>query len=381
MNLSRKDLQSLIEKQAELAVSIYMPTHRTGDIKQDPIRLNNLLKEAEEKLKAMELSAKETKELLEPAVKLLYDGTFWSHQGDALALFFTSGFFRFFKLPYDFQELVIVSSRFHIKPLLPLFGDTGLFYILALSQNEVRLIQCTHNSEREITPDSLPPSLSEVLVFDDSEKQLQFHTGTSTGKGKQSAIFHGHGVGIDDNKEKILRYFRQINTGVNEFLHQERSPLVLAAVDYLLPIYHQVNSYSHFIETGIPGNPEGQDGKMLREQAWEILKPYFEQEKIKALDKYKQAAGTGFTTNDLKQCAMAAYDGRIAVLLAALDMQKWGYIDLEKREVVLQEKQGLHNEDLIDFAVVQTLIKGGDVYPMDIGEIPEQTPVAALLRY
>ncbi len=165
MHLSRKELQSLIEKQTELAVSIYMPTHRTGDIKQDPIRLNNLLKEAEEKLKAMELSSKETKELLKPIVNLLSDGSFWSHQGDALALFFTGGFFRFFKLPYDFQELVVASSRFHIKPLVPLFVDIGLFYVLALSQNEARLIQCTSNSEREVIPDGLPPSLSEVLFL------------------------------------------------------------------------------------------------------------------------------------------------------------------------------------------------------------------------
>ncbi len=91
--------------------------------------------------------------------------------------------------------------------------------------------------------------------------------------------------------------------------------------------------------------------------------------------------GKGLTANDLEECAMAAWDGRIDILLAALVMQQWGYIDLEKREVVLQEKQDRHDEDLIDFAVIQTLIKSGDVYTMDISEIPEHTLVAALLRY
>jgi len=43
-----------------------------------------------------------------------------------------------------------------------------------------------------------PRKIEDILKYDDPEKQLQYHTGTSSGKGKRSAIFHGHGVGTDD---------------------------------------------------------------------------------------------------------------------------------------------------------------------------------------
>jgi hypothetical protein len=50
MNTSkREDLMELISEQKGICVSIYMPTHRAGsETQQDPIRLKNLLKEAEE---------------------------------------------------------------------------------------------------------------------------------------------------------------------------------------------------------------------------------------------------------------------------------------------------------------------------------------------
>jgi hypothetical protein len=41
---------------------------------------------------------------------------------------------------------VVVTDRFHIKPLLPLLSGDGRFYVLALSQSEVRLLQGTRYS-------------------------------------------------------------------------------------------------------------------------------------------------------------------------------------------------------------------------------------------
>ena len=50
--LTRDELRALMEVRDPLCVSIYMPTHRTGDVQQDPIRLKNLVNQAQEKLVA-----------------------------------------------------------------------------------------------------------------------------------------------------------------------------------------------------------------------------------------------------------------------------------------------------------------------------------------
>jgi Bacterial archaeo-eukaryotic release factor family 7 len=149
------------------------------------------------------------------------------------------------------------SGRYHLKPLLPLLAGDGRFYVLALSQNEVRLLGASRYSTDEVKlGDDVPESLADALKLDEPEKQLQFHTGSSgDGGAGRSAVFHGHGA-KDDSKDNILRYFRKIDRGLRDVLKGQEAPLVVAGVDYLLPIYREANTYSGLVEEGTTGNPE-----------------------------------------------------------------------------------------------------------------------------
>ena len=44
-----------------------------------------------------------------------------------------------------FDELMVVAPGFHVMPLLALLTGDGLFYVLALSQNQVRLLAGTRS--------------------------------------------------------------------------------------------------------------------------------------------------------------------------------------------------------------------------------------------
>jgi len=374
--LLREELRVLVENTGKPAVSIYMPTHRAGDIGQAPIRLKNCLRQAEERLIDSGLRAAEVRQMLEPTQKLLTDVYFWRHQSDGLAVFISPVLFRYYRLPYSFQELVVVAERFHIKPLLPLFSEYGLFYLLALSQNQVRLLQCTRTSTRMVTPESVPRSLAEALKYDEPQKkQQQMHTA-----GTGPAIRHGQGVGKELDKVSILRYFQSVDRGLHELLREESTPLVIAAVDYLHAIYRQANTYGRLLDQGIEGNPDRLSDEELQERAWTIMQPYFERGRAEAVRRYSQIIGTGMASNDIEQVVLAAYDGRVSELFVALSVQKWGQIDLEQRAVRLYEerKQG---EDVLDFAAEHALIRGGTVYAVEPDQVPGKGPVAAILRY
>jgi len=374
--LSREELRTLIESPQQPMVSIYMPAHRTGDSEQDPIRLKNLLRDAENQLISNGIHMQDASKLLKPAQQLLSDSYFWQHQGDGLAIFLSPEIFQYYRVPHSFQELVVVAERFHIKPLLPLFSEDGAFYVLAVSQNRVRLLQCTRYYVREVTPEAVPESLAEALKYDQPEKQQQFHT---TGAGP--AMFHGQGVGKDDDKVNILRYFQQVDRGLHELLREERVPLVIAAVDYLHPIYREANTYAHLLEEAIEGNPDELSTEELQERAWAIVQPYFERGRTDALEQYGEAVSKGLATNDVKQAVLAAYDGRISTLFVALGIQQWGSFDLGSRKIRLYEESRPGVEDLLDFAAVNTLTKGGIVYALEPERVPGKTPVAALFRY
>jgi hypothetical protein len=381
---SLEELTKLMNSHGEPCVSIYMPAHRIPDeARQDPIRFKNLLKEAEERLIRTGLREAEGRKFLEPLRKLQEDSAFWQSQADGLAIFLSPDLFHHLRLPARFDELVVVADRFHVKPLIPLFAQDRSFWILALSQNEIRLFEADRFHAWETELETVPGSLGEALKYDQPESQLQFHTKTPGGGalGKRPAIFHGHGVGIDESKDNLRRYFLQIERGLQEVLRVERAPLVLAGVEYLLAIYREVNTYQHLLPEGVTGNPEGLGPEELHARAWEIVEPRFLKEREEVISQYRQLAGTGRTSGEIREILPAAFQGRVDKLLVAVGIQVWGNFDSHSKEVRLSGEPGAGSQDLLDLAAVQTLLKGGKVFVVEPGEVPGESPIVALYRY
>jgi len=383
-SFSSDDLRELIKRQEGLCVSIFLQTYKTGpDVQQNPIRFKNLLGEAEEQLRKMGFRSNKVGSFLQPARRLLRNTLFWQHQDDGLAVFLSPTLFRNFCLPSTFEDLAVVTDRFHVKPLIPLLGSWGKFYILALSQKKVRLLQGTHYKVFDVDIEEVPKGLADALKYDDPQRQLQFHTGTPSSGGKRPAIYHGQGVGTDEAQHKvnILRYFQMVDSGLHEFLKGKHEPLVLAGVEYLLPIYRDANSYQHLIDEGISGNPDNLSAKELHDQAWAIVEPFLLSAQQEDLNTYENFKGTGRTSNDVKEVVQAAYHKRVAKLFVALGLHKWGSFDPDTDTVKLHEEGKPGDEDLLDFAAVHTLLSGGTLHVVEQSLIPDNAPLAAIFRY
>jgi hypothetical protein len=382
--LTQDDMRSLVGRKDTSCVTIYLPTHPVGeDIQQDPIRFKNLLRKAEGLLEAEGMKKSALEKVLSPGRTLLKDTYFWQCQSDGLAVFATDGFFRYFRLPVSFEELAVVSERFHIKPLIPLLSESGRFYVLALSQNEIRLLQGSAHTVTEVQLEDVPTSLGEALKYDHPEKQLQYHTGTPSHGGKRPAVFHGQGVGTDDAKHKveIKRYFDLVDKGIYEILSDQHDPLVLVGVEYLLPIYREANSYPHLLEEGVTGNPEHLSAKELHEKTWKVVEPVFTEGRRKAQEVYQGLAGTGRTSDDIEEVVPAAYQGRVDTLFVTLDAHRWGRFDTKKADLELHDQQQPGDEDVLDLAAIHSLINKGKVYVVKADQMPDGEPLAAVFRY
>ncbi|MGZ9235639.1 MAG: baeRF3 domain-containing protein, partial [Anaerolineales bacterium] len=380
--LNPTSIKSLIAQQGKWCVSLYMPTHRVGrEQQQDPIRFKNLLAEAETKLLATGLRRPEVQKLMQPAEELLWNKDFWQHQEDGLAIFLTNDFHKVYRLPVEFEELLMTGTSFQIKPLLPCLGRGIQFYVLAVSLNHVRLFEGNADTMSELTI-NFPTSMDDALWMDDPEKHLNMHSGSSSmGEGRGGAgVFHGHDP-ADEDKKNIRRFFQSVNQGLNDLLEEKTIPMVLAGVDYLLPIYREASSYSNLLEDVIPGNQEREDLKQLHEKAWKFVKPIFEESQKKAFEKYEQLHGQGsdLATSDLKAVVKAATFGQIEILFVPLGSQKWGRYDTEKNKVLLAKEQGPENEDLFDFAASQTILNSGQVYAVPPEQMPGKEEIAAIL--
>ena len=368
-------------KHPGLCVSIFMPTFRTGvESQQNQIRFKNLLRSAEEKLLAAGMRSQELKELLEPAQALPGNALFWRRQSDGLALFLCAGLFRCFCLPEAFDELIVVADRFHVRPLLPVLRNDRRFYILTLSQKEVRLLEGTGQGVREIELEALPKSLDEALQHDELEKQVRFRTGSLSG-GTGMAMVSGHGGVADDTKDNLLKYFRMIDRELHDRLKDEHAPLVLAGVDYLFPIYREANTFPHLIEEGIPGNPRGINSDSLYRMASKIVAPFFQKAENNALAQYRQSSGTGLTSADIREIVPEAANGRVGMLFIAAGSRNEGTFNRASGTVNLYRTPEAENEDLLEIAAIQTYLNGGSVFILPPKKMPEPKDLVAVFRY
>jgi hypothetical protein len=380
--ISKDDLQRLMQVRDQCCISIFMPTHSdASEIEQDQIRLKNLIRQAEQRIDETALSPESMRTGIEKSRRLLQEMAFRRPVADGLALFLSPEHFISYSLPLKFEELLVAANRFHVKPLLPLFSSDGRFYVLAISQNAVRMIVCTRFSAMEIDLPELDGGLSKVLDYDDTGKELQFHTGTAEGGDRRSAMFHGHGVGVDDAKDEILQYFRKIDEVTWKVLQTETAPLVLAGVDYLLPLYRSVTSYGNPVDDGIQGNPDGLSVETLHAKALEIVQTYFTKSQEDAAARLQQKAGTGLASGDLSEIVPAAAQGRVDTAIVAKGQPYWGVFDAVANEVTIKDDPTAGSEDLLNLIAVETLLNGGRVYVVDAARVPLAGPAAALFRF
>ena len=387
MDIMRQtDLKQLIDTSGEWCLSLYMPTHRVGrEQQQDPIRFKNLIVGAREKLLEYGLRRPEVQELLRPAESLLTNGGFWQHQSDGLAVFLSPGYSQTYRLPSRFDELLVIGNNFHIKPLLPLLSKDAQFYVLAISMNEIRLFLGTKESIDQVELEGVPTNMQEALWMNDPEKHVGFHTSASSpGRaGMRRATFHGHGAKPDTDKVDILRYFQYFDHGLNDLLEDKTIPMVLAGVDYLLPMYHEANSYAGLLDEGLEGNPEDVPERDLHKYAWELVEPRFKEDQKQAIRRFEQLHGqkSELVSTDWEAIVRAAHFGRVDTLFVSPGLQLWGSFDASKDTLEHHQEFQPGDRDLFDLAAVNTLLKGGTVYALDPDKMPEKAQLAAIYRY
>lgn len=385
---SADDIKTLLKVYQPPCIAMFLPIHHGpgSAIWQDQQRMRNLFRSA--RGPASRLSDVHLAALWKPVEALVARRDIWMQPAEGLAIFRAPEFFAVYSLPYRVREQGIVGTHFYLKPLLPLLTNDRPFYILALSQNEVRLLHATHYSvvDRAL-PASVPTSLAHVLQEHDAAHAVEYHSsasGAAIGKGgRRPVVFHGQGAGSDDEKRRLLHYFQKIDRGLHEILHNETAPLVLASAEFLWPLYRQANTYPHLLPAGVAGNPDSKQtsARMLHTQAWPLVEPVALKEQSTALDRFEEMRGSERASDNVSEVVPAACEGCVQDLFVASDRELWGTYDQARPALSIHESAEAGDEDLLDLAARQTLLHGGAVYALSREKMPGAGLLAATYRY
>ncbi len=366
-------------------VSIYIPTYKAGKVQEDKIRFKNALSNAISQLTDnaifpnQAMQKEEAIRFLAPAFELLDNDDFWSNLSEGLAIFVGENHFSHFICPIDFPELVYVHNHFYLRQLLSMLNDEKRFFVLALSQNDVRFFEGNANS---ITPviieDLIPMGMEEMIGMEDNTSNLQARSG-----GAEGTIFHGHGGGKDDKNESLKKYFRDIDNGLMKMLHDENVPMMIYSVENQIPIYQEISKYSNVHHQHITGNPENDDPALIHEKAWAIMEDHFNQKYHSEKENFNQSLVDGKASFSIHDIVPAAVSGKVETLF--LDTQEeiiWGEYDEKSFTINLHESRQPNSICLMNKMGVETFKNGGTIYNRPRMEMPRAiTHVNAVLRY
>lgn len=377
-----KDLfKDLALYQAPCCITIYLGTHNAGvevNERYDAISFKNALQKAEVMLNERNIQTTVVKAMLEPGYALLRNDAFWLQQSPGLALFIADGYFKYIKMPFAADDYIAIEDTFYVTPLIPAIIRKEFYYLLVISKKQCKLFKADAFNMQHIPVEGLPKGLAEELG--DTDVETTFRTG---GRGSTGANFHGMGGGNNnDDKAYIANYLEAVDDVIwQQVLHNETAPLLLAGVEYLIPIYKSVSDYNHIWDDALTGNHEYDDIPALYKQSCEIMQPYFQQRVNKALENYGNQSATQLTSSIKVDIIPAAYYGKTAQLFVTKGEHIWGtFNEMENKITYLNEKDA-NAQDLIDNTVVKTLLNGGEVFLLERDKMPGNTSLAAIFRY
>lgn len=383
--LTKEVFAELANYHSECCITLYMTTTATSSVEanrqKDYITFKNKVQQLIPMLREKNIEQPKIDRMLTPAFALLGQESFWADLSSGLAVFISEGYFKYMRLPVPVREEALLNSSFYLTPLVPVMMSRDYFYVLMLSKKQAKLYRADAFGMRHVPVPGMPRGVEDVVHFEEKDDQDLYRTDTA-GAGA-GAAYHGTGTtGRPDPKTNIAMYFDEVDETVwKEVLNKENVPLLLAGVEYLIPLYKQVSKYKPIWDDAITGNHEHEDTQALYQQARAKMEPYFQERVSKALNTYGNQSATELTSNMPDEVIPAAHYGRISLLFVSEGEHIWGKFDEMNNVLTTHEHQEDGDECLVDKSVIKTLLNGGEVFLLPAMKMPGGSRLAALMRY
>ncbi|SFF25647.1 hypothetical protein SAMN04488523_1407 [Sulfitobacter brevis] len=361
------EIRALIETRADACVSIYLPTTpETQNVTLSRISFGNLTRTALEQLDAAGFDKRRRAVLEEHFLALDEDNDFWRLQANGLAVLATPDSLRTFRLATEVTKTVEVSDRFRLKPLMRAMAFPQHAFVLALSENDVRLVEVfADHPATTLNLPALPDSATDA-------------TGRASINNPGMGTGHGNAQG---QKWLLLKYLRKVDAALRPVLAGRETPLILAATEPLGPIFRAVNSYPGLLAEGISASPDRMSESALASAARLVLDGHYAARIETATALFHERAGSHRAISDLQAVARAATFGAVELLLVDIDEVVPGTVGETDGTVALATKPGAASYGVIDEITGRAILAGGKVLAVRREDMPDGAAVAAILRY
>ena len=252
-------------------LSIYLKTNSLSPRSSLAIELKNRLRQAKIILSNIGASDKQIKKMLEPIEELINFNHYWPKLNSNLVIFSEANFFEYFYLEdNNFEDKITIANQFEVEPLIQIISNNPHYFILELAHKKIHLLEGDKYRLNEVHLKNLPTDMEQDLKIDEYPQSWQSHT-IAPVRSTDSQAYHEQYNVKQTDKLMLKQFFNQIDKRLNNLLNKKQKPLILAGVNYLIPIYKSVNSYPRLVNEYIKGNQQNINKDMLRRAALSIL--------------------------------------------------------------------------------------------------------------
>jgi hypothetical protein len=360
------------------AISVLIPGHDPASgSAPNSLRLRHAVDEIFRVLLARDWAHHEVAQLVAPLLALSNDPNLCEGRKCGMALFLSRGGFHCFEIPGNIPESVVVSTHFHIKPLLRWLTEPRDFLILELSQAGVGLKRASNGMLTEVAlPRGVPTSLDEI-ASSEAPDQSRMNRGAAGKPARHTSAISF--VISSANEERRIQFFcTMLDRGLHSYLQDLGLPLVLAGSGRMVNIYRKENTYPATITNALHGDVELMEPEELLERARQLVSTEKLQEAVRHLAEMEEYAPGDRWSTGLQSVLRAAASGRVSRLFLAAGAVYAGDFHEEIGDSVNPFPV---QEDLINAIAIETLSQGGELNIVPSEQLPAQAHVVALFRY
>lgn len=366
-HMNPQDIAQLQAHKEYPSVSILLPVYAASpdNRQQTPIRVKNLLRQAEERLHT-EFSDRD----LEPLHNRLRDLATQldsEHPAHGLALFASPGFGKLCYLPFSVPERVYVNHGFLTRDLVVGHKRDARYLVLSLTEKIAHLYEGSRDQLREIESGGFPVTRAVEGV----EVELP-------------STFGVEPTALHDGEER--EYFNRVEHALRNLLAPRPLPVALSGTTRTLAYFDEVTQHkgkSKFeIIARLSGNYEKLPRRELAAKIWPLVEESFKANLSREKQRLEDAV-TNHKATGLRFVWRAAHEGRVDTLLVEEDYFQTARIRDNTLHFINEDTNdgGGAFEDAVDDTITTVMQAGGTVHFFAPGELTAYERIAALLRY